>query len=265
MAIMKTITSLWTETANHSFDPSCLLMQTLSVNLARQQQGNLHLVTDSFGREIAAELGWEFDSVNSALDKMPPRLSHIWAAGKLYASSLQTERHMQIDGDVLLFKPLEPEGQIFAQSVDNPEYYRGVLMQELIKISGLEPDSEAYNCGILGGDPEVVQGYTLAALDLCGRKLVNYRRLGTLCAMLAEQYFLGVYCRAHGLTPRTIFRELPTDAEAEALGYCHMQGGSKGRAKFEEKARARMRDMFPDKLKKFHDGVGAVVLAAGLR
>lgn len=266
-AEMRTITSLWTGVDNCFFDRDRLLMQTLSINLARQQQGNLHFVTDSFGVEIAEELGWsyEFDSVDTSLNQMPERLNHIWAAGKLYAASIQKERHMQIDGDVLLFKPLEPEGEIFTQSVDNPENYRGELMRAIIKHAELEPESDAYNCGILGGDPEPIKAFTHAALDLCCRKLLSFRRLGTICSMIAEQYFLGIHCRHAGLVIHTLFKELPTDEEAWKLGYCHMQGSSKILPKFTDRATKKMQELFPEQLAKFNLGIGNVILAGGLR
>lgn len=264
-ATMKTITSLWTGVDNCFFDRDRLLMQTLSINLALQAQGNLHFVTDSFGAEIAEELGWDFTSVDTSLNQMPERLNHIWSAGKLYAATIQKERHMQIDGDVLLFKPLEPKGEIFAQSVDNPENYRGELMRAIITHAELEPESDAYNCGILGGDHEPIKAFAHAALDLCCRKHLSFRRLGIICSMIAEQYFLGIYCRNVGLVIHTLFKELPTEAEAEKLGYCHMQGCSKSLPKFTERATKKMQELFPEQLAKFNRGIGNVILAGGLR
>ncbi len=252
---MNVITSLWTGCDQFRISYSTLLAATLSHCLARRQYGPIHFVTDNFGMFLAKTLGWEFAYQSNHLRVLPKEISHIWAAGKLMACTIPTGRFMQYDWDVLFRKKVEmPKEEFFSQSNDDPTHYRKLDTEAIMCSLHMQPGGPAYNMGVMGGERDVLKIYAEEALKLCLGRLRHFKKSGTACSIIAEQYFAGIFCEMTGIQMGTLFKELPTDQEAEQLGYVHLQGTSKGRDEIMLKVRWRMEREFPEELHNFERG-----------
>ncbi|MHA3773677.1 DUF6734 family protein [Verrucomicrobiota bacterium sgz303538] len=229
-----------------------ILVTTLAIALARSAFGEVEFVTDSHGAKIAETMGWRFDGVNTALDRLElPGCSHVWAAGKLEALRIQERPCVQFDGDVLLLSEELPAellaAPLIAQSPDIPAFYLGRDMERAFAISGLPRGFSPYNAGLIGGaDVSLVQDYAAEGLDLV-RKFAGteHQVNGTTISMLCEQYHLGRFAAQRGVKVGALLPMHPTVEEVKRAGYAHLVGSHKRNPFYVAKVEARLATYFP--------------------
>lgn len=242
--------SLWTSIPNFRIRRDHALVQTLAMNLAARVFSHFVFVTDSFGATLARRFRWpgEIDTHLDCMNTRYPGLEHVWALGKLETCRIQRRPFCQLDGDVLLIKPL-PEwfrvGRMIAQSPDWPHYYYSADIKEAIRMASLGDGFVAYNAGLMGGcDTGLVRAYAEAALDLAGR-FVGCSINGTSTSMVIEQYHMGAF--AHGANVK-ITTLLPLNPSADVVadvGYAHLHGPAKRNPKYVQRCERRLREEFP--------------------
>lgn len=258
---MNGLISLWTGTPMFRHRRSHLLVTTLAHCLAMESFGKVEFVTDFYGIELAERLGWRFTSILPALESLNDcKTKHIWALGKLVALLTQDKPVCQIDCDVYLHKPL-PErilkAPLLAQSVDYPQWYEGINMQEAIKTAGLPEGHLAYNAGLLGGcDIPLIHDYATASLELAKRfeGVEDQMNEGTAISMVVEQYHLGVFARRKGVRVETLLPIHPTREEWHAAGYTHLHGAAKRDRYYLERTEERLKKQFPSHYSSFELG-----------
>ena len=79
-----------------------------AVNRAKLQFSSVELVTDTYGRDLMADLGIDFDKVVLFSEKPSDKL---WAGGKMIAYSMQKEPFCHIDSDAFFRRKL-PQSMI---------------------------------------------------------------------------------------------------------------------------------------------------------
>lgn len=258
---MRGVLSLWTRPPKFHVARGPLLITTLAVCLANRAFAEVEFVTDLRGARLAAALGWQFGSVNLALESFAPaELEHVWALGKLAALREQTVPCVQFDSDVLLFQPLPAaltSAPLLAQSPDWPAYYTGEKMARAMSVCSIAEGGVAYNAGIIGGaDVALVRDYACEALAHA-EALRGCDLSGTSLSMFVEQYFFGAFARARGVAVGTLLPLAPTREEVTRAGYAHLMGGAKRDPFYLARAEARLARDFPEAHARFVAGWAA--------
>ena len=243
---MNALHSLWTGTTRFAPERGPLVIHTLSLALLHRHFAHVELVTDDRGLYLAESLGWRYTAYVNVLDALTAAgVTHVWALGKLAAALEQDEPYVQVDGDVLMAKPLRQEcrqARLVAQSIDYPDYYRGADMDAARRHAGLPDGRVAYNCGVVGGtDIKLLHAYAAEGLSLARRFRDNPLN-GTTTSMAAEQYHLGDFARRNHCRVETILPLGHTNADKRAAGYDHLTGDAKrsaGRVAAAERVLAR--------------------------
>ncbi len=228
---MNAVHSIWTGTSRFRLERGPLVVHTLSLALLNQHFAHVELVTDERGLYLAEALGWRYTAYVNALDRLTAAgVTHVWALGKLAAALEQHEPFVQVDGDVLLWRPLRRElrhARLVAQSVDYPDYYRGDDMEAALAVARLPPDRVALNCGVFGGcDLRLVHDYAREAMARA-RRFLNHPVNGTTASMAVEQYGLADFARRRHCRVETVLRLGHTAADKARAGYDHLTGDAK--------------------------------------
>lgn len=256
---MKCIHSLWTGTPTFHPRRGPLLVHLLSLCLAQRHFARVEFVTDFRGLELVETLGFRYTNVRTTLEHaLPdPGLKHIWALGKSVALLAQKEPCVQIDTDVLLFKPLNPRilrSRLCAQSIDYPCHYQSPEMGRALAVARFPGDHTAYNCGIVGGtDLRLLHEYAGRTLRIA-RRFQGVELTGTVISMCIEQYGLAVVAGESGVRVETVCSVHPSDAEVARVGYAHLQGGAKHDPKWVAAVEARLAKDFPEEYARFLSG-----------
>lgn len=223
---MRVIQSLWTLPPTYWLKRSAFLIQAYSICLARQFHP-LHLACDRRGARIARFFGWEFDGIDTCLERFDTAgLERIWALGKIQTMLCQNEPAIHIDGDVLLSKPLPASflaAPIVAQSQDFPAYYRSPLMRLARNIAGLPAHWTAYNTGIMGGaDLGAVQAWcrsSMAAAKCFRTHDMKGKINGGMVSMIIEQVSISPF------HPVVLFGDMAAPYRENKIGYRHYVTG----------------------------------------
>lgn len=268
---------IWREPRHH------LLAWGLSLKLARQHFDETQLVTDSAGKAMLVdELGLEFDSVSTELDRLYDADPGWWALGKLVAYSIQQSPFIHLDTDVFLWKAPPPvllSAPVFAQC---PEHHAldhawcgprdlealfvrhgATLPVEWQWASSLHTNSfREENCGILGGNRvDFIRYYANTAIDLVSDPAYAelWRELPEKSGfnMVIEQYLLSCCLDYHRIAPDSPYRGVsirylfPTWSEAfhpqaaSRAGYTHLLGDAKTNAGIMARLEHRMEQLSP--------------------
>lgn len=246
---MKVYLSYWTGGVRHK--STNLDMWKLSTALAKKHYKEVHLITDTLGKDILKDI--PFTTVDTYLDNVPP-FQKIWALGKIYAyqKAAQQGPFLHIDADVFLWKPLPKKlltADVFTQSPDfeifnvfgdyNAQYDVGTLRQysEIIPeswtkhMNNLADNFYAYNMGIFGGKN------TKAILDYCDfvLQMINDPRFTDLWnstttvelakSCLLEQANLAIFAKENDLKVKTFMKDLEDSTNVTYQAYTHLMTG----------------------------------------
>lgn len=201
--------------------------------------GNVHLMTDSVGQYLFADLlQLPYDTVDTALDQFADYNSQLWAMGKVYTYSVQREPFLHVDGDLIFWdgvrqldlqKPIVCDFE-FTDKKGEYEWVTGVLRaggyylppslaRQLARPGFVYQDA---NAGVIGGtDVLFFQQYARLALNFAEqnfKKLLDHELFSSLFNCICEQMLLHCEARAHGLDI-TYLREFDVSDESAAAQY----------------------------------------------
>lgn len=246
---MKVYMSYWTGGVRHK--STNLDMWKLSAALVKKHYKEVHLITDTVGKEILQDL--PFDTVDTSLDKVPP-FQKIWALGKVYAyqTAAQQGPFLHIDADVFLWKPLPfnlLQANIFTQSPDHPifndkgvyniqydistlQLVNGELPQPWIKHMGdIKNNFYPYNMGIFGGtDVKSILGYCQFVIDMVNdpkfSEIWNTQTTVELAkSCLIEQANLYIFAKENNLKIKTFMKDFEDSTNVTYQAYTHLMLG----------------------------------------
>jgi hypothetical protein len=204
-----------------------------SVNLINQYNGEVHLITDSLGKEIFKKI--KFASIDTYLDCVPKKYYQVWCLGKMYALNKiadKNEPFIHIDYDFLIFKKI-PEyilkKDIIIQSPErnlkglyyNIDYFNKICINKYFCKDNNA--NYAYNCGIMGGeDYNFFKIFSVASINMILDKEnenlflktndehyklnSNFRDWTT--SVLAEQYHIANACKIFEKNVCYFYKEL---------------------------------------------------------
>lgn len=183
--------TLWTNKKNLLEDnfgwlmPQYHLMSwALSSMQLAKHYGELHLYTDSIGKTILIDqLELPYTNVFNDYDDLNCS-SCLWALPKLMTYANQKRPFLHIDGDVIVWEPIDKavlSGKLIAQNIEKgTEYYQNLFepfLKELkfapsiLKRNLFLPNMRAYNTGIIGGyDVDFFKRYVDLALKMIRKK-----------------------------------------------------------------------------------------------
>lgn len=267
----------WREPRHH------LLAWGLSLRLARAHFPQTQLVTDTAGKALLVdELGLQFDSVSTELDRLEDADDGWWALGKLFAYSIQTGPFVHLDTDVFLWKGLPASLLTAPVLAQCPEFHpldRGWCAPREIEARfvrhGLKLPVEwewaasrqavsfrEENCGILGGTRvDFLRHYAEAAINLitdpqyaCVWKELHHKDGFN---QILEQFLLSCCIDYHRIAPESPFRGVnvryifPTWGEAchpeaaSRAGFTHLLGDAKAHPAIMARMERRMEQLDP--------------------
>jgi len=267
---MRSVWSLWSKPFQSNYCGPWrsafhhLLAWGVSVRAAGRYYPDTVLITDKPGKKLLVDqLGLEFASVSTELERLNHVNSVWWALGKLVAYSLQDRPFIHLDTDVFLWKPLPghlAESPVITQCFEGfhghdsgyrPQDIERAFAQQGLKLpvewewaragGGLVPSE---NCGILGGcHIEFLRHYSRTAIDLVLRpeNALAWSRLEGNWGynMELEQFFLAAcaaFHRSHSTSPYAgvrIGNLFPSWAScfdpnlAARMGFTHLLSGAK--------------------------------------
>lgn len=234
--------SCWNYGYHIEEDPFIFDLYHLAAFLIKEHYGEVHLITDNKGEKKFKDLNI-FSSIDTRLEEVPKNLGVIWSLGKIYAYKLITEKKepfIHIDGDLLLFKPLdekilqkgliaqhrEPYGydsyhvKDFTKAIPNPFYLKKKKV------------NHAPNMGVFGGNNiDFINLYANESLKMATdsknqkffTETVFDPGFGPPCIL--EQYYLGLLADIHSVNIDYLFPgRWPSNSIAEKLGFCHVWG-----------------------------------------
>lgn len=267
-------TSGWPEARYHWY---CC---ALSVLIAKNSYGNVHLTTDTEGAKILVEqMGLPYDSVSTSLDGL--NVHHgLWAYGKILTYLEQNEPFLHIDFDVLLWRKLPDRfnnRKIIVQHLEsNPAphdegdkrrnwyYYTYDQVWETLNAHIKMPpcmkhvaDCGAYNMGVFGGnDLDTIKSYASMVQEIvtspdnkAGWEALSSRgnRFVARTNCTIEQLSLYCFLKDVNVWPYPLFfKGENSDKGAEALGYTHLVGGKSMEPRYRDAVHHRLLKMAPE-------------------
>jgi uncharacterized protein DUF6734 len=179
----------------------------------KKQYKNIELVTDAKGKKLLVDtLKLPYTSVRVELDVLNHYPSELWAAGKLFAYSLQNEPFIHVDGDVYVWQKFKKElesAPLIGQHLERVEghYNYGInqirkhgfsLLPEFEKDFQKQKKFNATNAGILGGNNvDFFKEYVERAFWFINKNLhkMDATIIGANYALIYEQYLFSVLAR----------------------------------------------------------------------
>lgn len=220
---MKIVQSLWTKPVVESkngldrFNGGWLdkmyyyMSWALSCLKLKEFYGEVELVTDRLGEDILInKLELPYSSVVVVLDTLNHYHSDLWAAGKLYAYSIQRSPFVHVDNDVFIWtgvlekivnKPLisqnldcnHPSYIETISEIENKDFY---IPNTIKEERNNNLNLFASNAGVLGGtDVNFFKEYTRLAFDFINKNVSHLERINVASLnIIFEQYLF--YCLA---------------------------------------------------------------------
>lgn len=243
--------TLWAGTPAFRLTRDNALLFTLAASYLNRAFERTELVCDAAGLRIAERLGWDFVTYATALDDFCPAYAkHAWALGKIHASAIQTEPHMLVDLDVLLYH-LPPRrvraARVAVQSFDEPVGYLSPDRAAIREFSGLPREGAPLNVGVLSWtDLALRDAYVTRARAIAVAAAKQFGD-GTAISLIAEQFWLGCLLRESGVRPETLI-PLPSIAaphDFEDAAFTHLWAETKTEKGWAQKVDARLARDFP--------------------
>ena len=220
----------------------------LSLALAKKNYGEVHLVTDSNGKEFLKDL--PFTSVINILDDIP-KFEKIWILGKIYAYkyACQFGPFLHLDSDFYIWKAFPKaftNSPIFAQCPDSDLYYEidgnyiFTPQYDLLKLknqnNGLIPEDWdkivfekglnlcPINMGIFGGtDTNTINEYCNSLLTIIhDPKYKNLWECTDVDMYMVEQFHLKIFSIINNVDIKFLHGQ--SDEINFYQIFCHMHG-----------------------------------------
>ena len=173
---------------------------------------HVDLYTDSYGKKLLYDtLELPYTNVSTDLDCLESFDHNLWALGKIYTYSLQTQPFLHVDSDIYVWKRFDENilsADVIGQSLEvnyslNIEYYNQIEKDLLYVPDAIQAEREKtkdiiqVNAGVMGGnDMSFFKGYTSEAIKMIKK---NYNHLFNLHPtnkgnfnMVVEQFL--AYC-----------------------------------------------------------------------
>lgn len=253
--------SLWTDTLNFRITRGQAMLFSASIAYGKQAFPDTELVTDIKGLEIADRLGWDCTSYSLALEKFCPKgAEHVWMLGKIQAQAVQTQPHVHVDLDLLLFKPLPKRlsrASVIAQSKDHPKSYHDQFVRKVIDHCELTPHVVPVNTGLVGwNDLAFCQEYCEEAMRLSAHAGRQFKH-GGVVSIVCEQLLLAHMARERRVKIETAI-PLPTHVappDMQDVQFAHFWGDSKkDGSPFLQRVEERFQRDHPEAYKRFCTG-----------
>lgn len=228
---MRIVQSLWTYPRQPVGED--MYRWALSCVLLKKHYGEVHLITDDFGKSLLIDkLSLPYDSVSTSLQGIQGVRPGLWAYGKIIAfeeSAKTGEPFLHIDDDIFLLKKLPgfvEKAGVVTQCFEPLCYYRKALSLLTRKQRALAtlPDTswEAYNTGVFGGSNlDFIKEYCKRT-----RELVEVMMQDELCKehcnTIFEQAHLAKVARDLGVKVEVILDGGFNQRQAEQIGFCHL-------------------------------------------
>lgn len=233
---MKILQSFWSKPFRHPFSNDMysrfqggfplkryfIYTWALSLLSLRQTFGNVHLITDDFGKKLLLDqFCLPYDSYSLDLNCLRDFPSYFWAAGKIYLYTIVQEPFIHFDGDVIIGRRFNKEklsGELVAEFhyVDKPQNYRkairtlsrsDVTLPSMLSDLFKNPELlyEDYNMGIIGGaNYSFFNDFGNESFSAIKRNLqtgISDPRMLSFLNCLFEQRFFFKKCGSHHKKP----------------------------------------------------------------
>lgn len=167
--------------SDKKFDAICW---SLSFYQLKKYHNSIELYTDNYGAEyLVGKLGLKYDKViivpefETELNKYG---TELWAMGKVFVYSMQTEPFIHVDGDLFVNEQLSiPKGyELLVQNIEsNYDIYKEINNDRLInnikfnkEVESLLKENSAYNMGVFGiNNLSLLKKYSSFSLDTLHR------------------------------------------------------------------------------------------------
>lgn len=241
---------------------SCLSLQ--------KYYGDITLYTDYEGKEIMIDyLKLPYKSYNTELDNLTTYNSDLWALGKVYTYSLQSQPFLHVDGDFYVWNKFPNSflnSAIIAQSPENDiDFYQNIIKEVQDNFFVLPEVLDGYlnegenigglNAGILGGtDINFFKKYSRQALDLIDTnanwlKGINLSHFNSFY----EQYLLKCMASVEEIGVNYLLENVSQDFREltqyhllpEKQNFIHMVGFAKKQTLLCEQLKLRFSIQFP--------------------
>ena len=179
---MKIVQSFWSKPFQNSVDEDFYIRSrggfplkryyiyahALSILQLNKMIGEVHLITDEYGKELLIDMfQLPYSSYSTELDQFDETPTHLWAVSKVYVYSIMREPTIHIDNDLIVgkkfeYKLLDNEIIVEFGYKDKPNRY-GQQIQNILKSNAKFPEEllsylrqknfvySDYNLGIVGG------------------------------------------------------------------------------------------------------------------
>jgi len=252
--------SLWTGTQDFRLTRATAMLFSAAVAYGKKNFPYTELVTDINGLELSDRLGWDCTSYSTALEKFCPKgAEHVWMLGKIQAQAIQTEPHVHIDLDMLMFKPMPKRltrAPVIAQSKDHPKSYYDPYVRSVIDFCGLTSHVAPVNTGLIGwNDLSFCQGYCEEALRLSALAGAKFDH-GGVVSIICEQLLLAHMARERHVKVEVAI-PLPLHVappDMQDVQFAHFWGESKSDGPFIDAVEKKFLAEFPEAYRRFLTG-----------
>ena len=160
--------------------------------------GSLNLVTDALGKQVLIDIfGLPYNEIHAELDILNRYSPKLWALAKIYAYSLQVERHpkepfIHVDGDIYIWERFDERinnAQLIAQNVevDFAYYYKSMaevkehfayIPEPILAALSENPVIRSCNTGIIGGhNLAIFKEYTELSLAFIDNNIEHLEKI----------------------------------------------------------------------------------------
>ena len=177
---------------------------------------DVELVTDKAGKELFVDkMNLPYSSVRVVLDDLDNYPPYLWAIGKLYTYSIQTEPFIHVDNDIYVWDKFDEdfvESSIVAHNLEmaypmNKEFFFDIMQkfsyipQQLIETFNEFNDVVEINAGVFGGsDLKFFNEYSTEAfkfVDANINQIINLKRPGMFNIIYEQFLFYALATRAN--------------------------------------------------------------------
>ena len=212
---MKAIHVDWTKPSEHAEKEDFELLTTiLSALKWREKNGEINLITDTYGKNYYKKLGLDiiWNSVSDSLDKIPDTINPrvFWAAGKIFALKEQSAPVAVMDTDFIVWEalPFEKYGDVSAIHFEELygdiyppiEYFK---MKDGYSFGNLDWSVPASNTAFyVVKNPDFIKTYTDEAIRFMENADISDEPLKYM--VFAEQRMFSMCAEKLGIKPQSI-------------------------------------------------------------
>ena len=201
--------------------------------------GNITLFSNTKAAHLLIDLlKLPYNKVHITHDKLSMIHPDLWALPKIYTYSIQEQPFLHIDGDVFIFKPLNPEllqGELIAQNVEvaTENYYMLAQKELTCQFTFFPPcvkkdfesgiPFQACNAGILGGSNiAFFSDYSIFVFDYIKKNADRLKHVNvSMFNMFFEQHLFYALAKEKGISVSVLFKGIVNDNGYKKLGDFH--------------------------------------------